>query len=121
MDPQLDIYNITDAATPALVARGLVSQTLEIGGGLVPPGSSCKVPDSVALRASLQHLVDVGAVAIGQPPEGYRASSPAPARKPDPAPAAEPVAAAPVVAEETVPVAVPETTGKESRRSRRDG
>ena len=92
----MKIHNLTDIETPKLAQHGVVKQGIVVGPKLIEPGASDDVADEhvSALGRGLQHLVSIGALAVGpQPPATYViAKEKAKAAKPPVAPAApEPV------------------------------
>ena len=71
----MKVFNLTDVETPVLKQHGVLNQMFAIGTVLVSPGQSADVADerAVHLASGLQHLVSIGALAVGdQPPAGYR-------------------------------------------------
>lgn len=70
----MKIYNLTDIETPKLREYGHLNHTLAVGSELLLPGQSVDVPDEVAkrLEKGLEHLVNVGALALGELPAAYR-------------------------------------------------
>lgn len=68
--------NLTDVETPRLRQHGMLSQSLCVGSVLLAPGQSCDVDDHQAplVRAQMKHFLHVGAVALGDLPEGYVAA-----------------------------------------------
>lgn len=72
----MKVYNLTDVSTPHLEQRKLVNQHIAIGDRLANPGEFVEVADTPELRASLEYLLQVGAVSIdGMPPPYVQARS----------------------------------------------
>lgn len=70
----MKVFNLTDVETPSLKQHKLVEQTIAVGPHLLEPGKNCDVEPSRLdhIRAGLQQLVTVGALAVGdQPPAAY--------------------------------------------------
>jgi hypothetical protein len=97
----MKVFNLTDVETPALVQRGLMRQTFAVGGTLVTPGDGIEVPlEARAVVAhGIEHLVEVGALAIDEPPATYLAHK-APAHAGPPPAAEAPVPPPPAPKEE---------------------
>ncbi len=67
----MKIFNLTDVPTAVLEQRGLVNQHIAVGGRMCSPGEFVAVEDSATLRANVEDLVRIGALAIDQPPPPY--------------------------------------------------
>lgn len=68
------VYNLTDVETPKLVQHGLSNQSIVVGTKMIHPGEKEDVLDlhMDVLSASVEHLVAVGAIAVGELPPEYK-------------------------------------------------
>jgi hypothetical protein len=95
----MKVFNLTDVETPLLVQHGFVRQTFVVRDKLIGPGEHAEVQEDYLAERALEHLVPIGAAAVGELPPAYvlaksRAEPAAPAHEPGPAPEAPPAAAA---------------------------
>ena len=67
----MKVFNLTDVPTEALVTHQLRSQTLVVGKAIVSPGQMAEVEDGPHFRRKLEHLVQVGALALDKLPAVY--------------------------------------------------
>jgi|ERR1700722_2984848 len=70
----MKVFNLTDVSTPKLQQFSLVNHTFVVASALLAPGASEEIEPKklVLIRNGLQHLVSVGALAVGdQPPAAY--------------------------------------------------
>ena len=94
----MKVFNLTDIETPLLKQHKMVNQTLAVGRALLAPGGSADVDETQAdgVRAGMQHLVRIGALAVNNAPPQYvksreLAAQPAvvPTSAPEPAPSSK--------------------------------
>ena len=68
---KIKIFNLTDIATDNLTRGGLVDQHIAIVDRMCAPGEFIEVVDGPYVRATVQHLVQVGALSVDQLPPPY--------------------------------------------------
>ena len=87
----IKVTNLTDVKTPTLEQYGFVGATIAVGDKTVGPGESTEVDEAYAniVLEGVQHLVSVGALAVGDLPAHYRLHKAQKETAPDIAPVRE--------------------------------
>ena len=65
------VHNLTDIPTEVLNKYGHIDQQIVVGTELCAPGGSVEVGDTIHLRSQMEHLVSLGALAVGALPPSY--------------------------------------------------
>jgi hypothetical protein len=74
----MKVFNLTDVETPRLKQRGLLNQTVVVGGKAVAPGASADFDGTPWERASAQHAANVGAISVDALPGSYTTAKASP-------------------------------------------